>query len=177
MNATRKARRSDSLYFGTVGRRELCDIIAHLESEMERYKDMNIKVKLGPTACMPVRAHDTDAGADICTPEGFTIKAHSSEIVATGVHVQLPPNTVGMLKSKSGLNIRYGIVSEGVIDEGFSGEVMVKLYNHSDHDYRFQRGDKITQLVVMPVHYVTYEQVDEIQGGARGTAGYGSTGR
>lgn len=176
MNATKKARRSDSLYFGTVGRRELCDIIAHLESEMER-KDMNIKVKLAPTAYPPVRAHDTDAGADIRTPDGFTLKAHSSEIVATGVHVQLPPNTVGMLKSKSGLNIRYGIVSEGVIDEGFSGEIMVKLYNHSDHDYRFQRGDKITQLVVMPVHYVTYEQVDEIQGGTRGAAGYGSTGR
>lgn len=138
---------------------------------------MNIKVKLAPTAYMPVRAYDTDAGADIRTPCGFTLKAHSSEIVASGVHVQLPPNTVGMLKSKSGLNIRYGIVSEGVIDEGFSGEIMVKLYNLSDRDHRFQRGDKITQLVVMPVHYVTYEQVDEIQGGERGTDGYGSTGR
>jgi dUTP pyrophosphatase len=82
-----------------------------------------------------------------------------------------------MLKSKSGLNIKHGIVSEGVIDEGFSGEIMVKLYNLSDQDHRFERGDKITQLVVMPVHYVTYEMADEIQGGARGSAGYGSTGR
>ena len=82
-----------------------------------------------------------------------------------------------MLKSKSGLNIRYGIVSEGVIDEGFSGEILVKLYNLSDRDYRFQRGDKITQLVVMPVHYVSYEQVDEIKAGDRGLNGYGSTGR
>lgn len=138
---------------------------------------MNIKTKLSLMACLPERAHDTDAGADIRTPEGFTLKAHDSEIVATGVHVQLPPNTVGMLKSKSGLNIKYGIVSEGVIDEGFSGEIMVKLYNLSDQDHRFERGDKITQLVVMPVHYVTYELVDEIQGGARGSAGYGSTGR
>lgn len=138
---------------------------------------MNIKTKLSPMAYLPERAHDTDAGADIRTPEGFTLKAHHSEIVATGVHVQLPPNTVGMLKSKSGLNTRYGIVSEGVIDEGFSGEILVKLYNHSDHDYRFQRGDKITQLVVMPVHYVSYEQAEDIQGGARGANGYGSTGR
>lgn len=138
---------------------------------------MNIKAKLAPTAYPPVRAHDTDAGADIRTPDGFTLKAHSSEIIATGVHVQLPPNTVGMLKSKSGLNIRYGIVSEGVIDEGFSGEIIVKLYNLSDYDHRFQRGDKITQLVVMPVHYVTYEQVESIDGGERGTDGYGSTGR
>lgn len=139
--------------------------------------EMEIKTKLDVRAFLPERAHDTDAGADIRTPEGFTLKAHSSEIVATGVHVQLPQHTVGMLKSKSGLNIRYGIVSEGVIDEGFSGEIIVKLYNLSDHDHLFQRGDKITQLVIMPVHYVTYEQTDEIQGGARGSSGYGSTGR
>lgn len=138
---------------------------------------MNVKVKLSPMAYLPERAHDTDAGADIRTPDGFTLRAHGSEIVATGVHVQLPPNTVGMLKSKSGLNIHYGIISEGVIDEGFSGEIMVKLYNLSDRDHLFQRGDKITQLVIMPVHYVTYEQTDEIRGGARGSSGYGSTGR
>lgn len=138
---------------------------------------MQLKVQLDHGAFLPERAHDTDAGADIRTPEGFTLKAHDSEIIATGVHVQLPPNTVGMLKSKSGLNVRYGIVSEGVIDEGFSGEIVAKLYNHSDRDYRFERGDKITQLVVMPVHYVAYQQVEEIQGGERGEAGYGSTGR
>lgn len=138
---------------------------------------MNIRTKIRDDAFLPERAHDTDAGADIRTPEGFWLRAHDSEIVATGVHVELPAGTVGMLKSKSGLNTRYGIVSEGVIDEGFSGEIIVKLYNLSDHDYMFQRGDKITQLVVMPVHYVTYEQVDEIQGGERGTDGYGSTGR
>lgn len=138
---------------------------------------MNIRTKIRYDAFLPERAHDTDAGADIRTPEGFWLRAHDSEIVATGVHVELPAGTVGMLKSKSGLNTRYGIVSEGVIDEGFSGEIIVKLYNLSDHDYMFQRGDKITQLVVMPVHYVTYEQVDEINAGERGTNGYGSTGR
>lgn len=138
---------------------------------------MNIRTKIRNDAFLPERAHDTDAGADIRTPEGFWLRAHDSEIVATGVHVELPAGTVGMLKSKSGLNTRYGIVSEGVIDEGFSGEIIVKLYNLSDHDYLFQRGDKITQLVVMPVHYVTYEQVDEIKAGERGANGYGSTGR
>ncbi len=138
---------------------------------------MNIKVKLSPMAYMPERAHDTDAGADIRTPEAFTIEAHDSQIVFTGVHVQLPPDTVGMLKSKSGLNIKHSILSEGVIDEGFSGEIVVKLYNLGDFAYRFERGDKITQLVVMPVHYVTYEHAVEISGGMRGDAGYGSTGR
>lgn len=175
MTPTQQARRSDALYYGEITRRELCDRISHLEADLE--DKMQVNVKLSPMAYLPERAHDTDAGADIRTPESFTLKAHSSEIVATGVHVQLPPNTVGMLKSKSGLNILYGIVSEGVIDEGFSGEIVAKLYNHSDEDHRFERGDKITQLVVMPVHYVTYEQADDIQGGARGEGGIGSTGR
>lgn len=138
---------------------------------------MLIKTKLSPLAYLPERAHDTDAGADIRTPEAFTIEAHDSQIVFTGVHVQLPPNTVGMLKSKSGLNIKHGIVSEGVIDEGYSGEIVVKLYNLGDFAYRFERGDKITQLAILPVIYADYEQVDEIQGGARGRNGHGSTGR
>jgi dUTP pyrophosphatase len=137
---------------------------------------MNIKTKLSSMAYLPERAHDTDAGADIRTPECFTLKAHGSEIVATGVHVQLPPNTVGMLKSKSGLNVRYGIISEGVIDEGYTGEIIVKLYNLSDQDHTFQRGDKITQLVIMPVTYPTFAQASEIKGGDRGEAGIGSTG-
>lgn len=136
-----------------------------------------IRVKLIHGGIMPVRAHDTDAGADIMTPEGFVLKAHGSEIVATGVCVQLPPNTVGMLKSKSGLNTRHGIVSEGVIDEGYSGEIVVKLYNHSDEDYRFEAGNKITQLVVLPVCYHGFAQADEIRGGERGTDGFGSTGK
>jgi dUTP pyrophosphatase len=136
----------------------------------------NIKVCLDDGAFLPERYHTTDAGADIRTPEGFTLKAHGSEIVATGVHVQLPPNTVGMLKSKSGLNVRYGIISEGVIDEGYTGEIIVKLYNLSDQDHLFQRGDKITQLVIMPVTYPTFSQASEIEGGDRGEAGIGSTG-
>lgn len=137
---------------------------------------MEVNVKLSPLAFMPERAHETDAGADIRTPERFTLRAHGSEIVCTGVHVQLPPNTVGMLKSKSGLNVRHGIVSEGVIDEGYTGEIVVKLYNLSDFDHTFHRGDKITQLVIMPVHYPTFAQASKIEGGTRGEAGFGSTG-
>lgn len=68
-------------------------------------------------------------------------------------------------------------LDEGVVDEGFTGEVVVKLYNHGPRFHRFRRGDKITQLVIVPVLYPTYEQADEIAGGERGDAGYGSTGR
>lgn len=140
---------------------------------------MILKIKLDAEkgALLPVRAHATDAGADILTPCSFLLPAWSSATICTGVHVELPPETVGMLKSKSGLNIFHDIVGEGVIDEGFTNEIVVKLYNLGDEPYQFERGDKIIQLVVIPVHYPAIEQVDEISGGERGDAGYGSTGR
>lgn len=138
---------------------------------------LKINVKLDEGAYMPERAHDTDAGADIRTPSMFTIRPHESAIVPTGVHVELPAGTVGMLKSKSGLNLNRNITTEGVIDEGFTGEIIVKLYNHGPFTEEFVKGDKITQLVILPVLYPSYEQVDEISGGERGDNGYGSTGR
>lgn len=138
---------------------------------------LRVKLDAEKGAMLPIRAHSTDAGADILTPRGFTLAARSSAVIRTGVHVELPPRTVGMLKSKSGLNIFHDIIGEGVIDEGFDGEIVVKLYNLGDKPYRFERGDKIIQLVVLPVWYLPIEQVDSINGGERGGAGYGSTGR
>lgn len=137
---------------------------------------MKINVKLSHNAFLPERFHDTDAGADIRTPETFRLAPHSSEIVFTGVHVELPPDTVGMIKSKSGLNMRNSIITEGVIDEGYGGEIVVKLYNLGDEAHVFNRGDKIAQLVVMPVCYPGYQEVDEIKSGDRGSNGFGSTG-
>ena len=138
---------------------------------------MVVNVKLDPGAFMPERAHRTDAGADIRTPIDFIIMPGEGFIVGTGVHVETPPGCVSMLKSKSGLNVNHGIVSEGVIDEGYDGEIIVKLYNHGNRAKSFKRGDKITQLVIMPVHYPTFEEADSIGSGDRGSSGFGSTGK
>ena len=136
-----------------------------------------MKIKLDRGAFVPVRAHDTDAGADLRSPIETVIPASGSRVIDTGVHIQLPHGYVGMLKSKSGLNVKYGITSEGVIDEGYTGTILVKLYNHGAEAKQFTRGDKITQMVVLPVLYVKVEQTEEIQGGDRGDGGFGSTGR
>lgn len=136
-----------------------------------------MRIKVDEGAYVPSRAHDTDAGMDLRTPIKVTVPAHGSVVVDTGVHVQLPPNTVGMLKSKSGLNVKHGITSEGVIDVGYTGAIKVKLYNHTSYPYAFNAGDKITQLVVMPVVCERIELVDFIDGGERGDGGFGSTGR
>ena len=136
-----------------------------------------IKVKLDEGAYLPERHYDTDAGADIRCREGFTLKAHSFTSIDTGVHIQLTPETKCEVKSKSGLWVNHGIITTGLVDEGFSGTIRVGLANLSDEDYTFEAGEKVTQLCVSPVCHPTYHEAEEIAGGARGNSGYGSTGR
>lgn len=142
---------------------------------------MQMNIVLDDYALLPERAHSTDAGLDLKTPVDFKINPGASFTVNTGVHVQLPKNTVGMLKSKSGLNVRDSVVSEGVIDEGYTGAIRVKLYNHGYGVKKFFRGDKITQLVILPVvipdGITVLASVDELEQTERGERGFGSTGR
>nr|DAM77735.1 MAG TPA: dUTPase [Caudoviricetes sp.] len=126
---------------------------------------------------MPVRAHDTDAGLDLLSPVDMVIPERGSVTVDTGVHIELPPNTAGFLKSKSGLNVKHGIASDGVIDVGYTGSIAVKLYNHSGADYAVHRGDKISQLVVVKIDTPELVLVDKLADTERGDGGFGSTGR
>ena len=136
---------------------------------------MELKVKLDDGSKLPDRAHQTDAGADLFTPHDVTVPSGGSVVVDTGVHVELPESTAGLLVSKSGLNVKHGVISTGLIDEGYTGSIAVKLYNLGDSDVTLCAGSKISQLVVIPVMYPTIVQVDEINGGPRGDAGFGST--
>ena len=136
-----------------------------------------MKIKLGNGAYMPTRAHEDDAGLDLYSPETVVIPARSARTIDTGVHVELPQGTVGMVKSKSGLNVKNGIQSEGVIDVGYTGSIRVKLYNHSGERYTVHIGDKISQLVILPILTPELELVDELGETERGTGGFGSTGR
>lgn len=139
-----------------------------------------MKIKLDEGARMPTRAHSTDAGLDIYARESRIVPAHGSVKFDTGVHIELPKGTVGMLKSKSGLNVKYGITSEGVIDVGFTGSLVVKLFNHSDVDYLVEKGDKISQLVIIPILTPELELVqstDEFNKSDRGDNGFGSSGK
>lgn len=138
---------------------------------------MKMRIVLEDGAYMPVRAHSTDAGLDIMAMEGGVVKAGQSQIFRTGVHVELPPNTGGLFVSKSGLMMYMDITSTGLIDEGYSGEILVKLFNHGTNDFEVYAGDKISQLVIIPVICANIEVVDSIKAGERGENGYGSTGR
>lgn len=136
-----------------------------------------MEIILDDGAYMPSRGHETDAGLDLRTPKAVTVPAYGSVVVDTGVHVELPHRCAGLLVSKSGLNVRHDITSTGLIDDGYTGSIVVKLYNHGGEDYEAKAGDKITQLVVIPVVYEPLEQVSAFNPTARGDAGFGSTGR
>lgn len=136
-----------------------------------------MEIMLDDGAYMPSRGHETDAGLDLRTPKAVTVPAYGNAIVETGVHVALPHGCAGLLVSKSGLNVKHGITSTGLIDEGYTGSIVVKLYNHGGEDHEFEAGDKVTQLVVVPVVCEHLEQVSAFNPSDRGDAGFGSTGR
>jgi len=138
---------------------------------------MKMKIMLDEGAKMPTRAHEADAGLDIYSRTTRVVLPRSGATFDTGVHVEIPHNCVGMLKSKSGLNVKHNLVSEGVIDEGFTGSLRVKLYNHSDMPYTVNEGDKISQLVIMPIEKPELEVVDKFEETERGNNGFGSSGK
>lgn len=139
-----------------------------------------MNVMLDDGAIMPTRAHSADARLDLYTQEGFTLLSFGeidNYTVDTGVHMEIPEGYVGMLKSKSGLNVNRGVVTEGVIDAGYTGSIKVKLYNMSMNYREFKRGDKIAQLVILPIVTPTLKLVDKFAETERGDNGFGSTGR
>ena len=138
---------------------------------------MKLKVKLDDGAFMPLKAHESDAGYDIMTPVDFDLRKKAE--IDTGVHIMIPNGYVGMLKAKSGLNVNFDIVGEGVIDAGYTGSIKVKLYDldYCSMPHHFDRGDKIIQIVIIPVPDTETELVDELEETERGDNGFGSTGK
>ena len=147
-----------------------------------------MKIMLDKGAKMPTRAHPYDAGLDLYAPKevlipGTEINPFTSDVdigsatIDTGVHVEIPEGYTGFIKSKSGLNVKYGLTADGVIDAHYTGSIAVKLYNHTPDNYRIKAGDKIAQLVILPCLLPELEIVDSLEDTDRGDGGFGSTGR
>lgn len=142
-----------------------------------------MKIKLDEKAFMPIRAHEDDAGLDLRAPYPFAIGGCTplggpgKVTIDTGVHVEIPKGYVGLLTSKSGLNVNENIVGTGTIDSGYTGSIRVKLYNLGPEPYHFEAGDKIIQLVVTKIETPDIEVVTEFEETERGANGFGSTGR
>ena len=138
---------------------------------------MKIKIKLDEGAFVPESAHEADAGYDLRTPTDCYVPGAGFAIIDTGVHIAIPKGYVGFLKSKSGLNVRDHLTGEGVIDSGYTGSIVVKLYHNYSGGKQFRRGDKIIQIVLLPIIKPELEIVDSLEETERGDNGFGSSGR
>ena len=138
---------------------------------------MDVKYVLKSGGYPPDRAYKDDAGWDLRSPIEVRVPAGGSCTIDTKLHVQIPSGYVGFLKSKSGLNVKSGLRCEGVIDAGYIGSIVAKVYNDSDDDYIFEAGDKIVQLVILPIPEVEMIRAVALDGSDRMTDGFGSTGR
>lgn len=128
----------------------------------------------------PRYAHPGDAGADLCATESVTLRPGERAAVRTGLSIALPAGYVAFVMPRSGLALRNGIAlvnSPGTIDAGYRGEIAVILLN-TDQKAAFtvQPGDRIAQLVIMPVARAEFVPVAELPGTERGDGGFGSTG-
>lgn len=134
-----------------------------------------INIVVDDGACIPTRAHKNDAGLDLYAMKGGWIPPKCHKVFATGIHAEIPEGWVGMLTSKSGLMLK-GITSRGTIDCGFTGDIKAVLYNHSWLPRKIKKGQKITQLVLMPIATPTPRFVKSLEKTDRSDGGFGSTG-
>jgi dUTP pyrophosphatase len=128
----------------------------------------------------PVYAHPGDAGADLTAAEALELGPGERATVRTGVSIALSDGYVGFVVPRSGLAARHGITivnSPGTVDAGYRGEIRVTILNTDRSEpYSVAVGDRIAQLVVMPVSRVRFVPVGSLPGSHRGEAGFGSTG-
>ena len=128
---------------------------------------------------IPKTAHRGDAAVDLHARVGVTLEPGERAAVPTGIAVAIPDGHAGLVLPRSGHANRHGVGvvnGPGLIDSGYRGEVTVLLINHGSDTVRFERGDRIAQLAVVPVPAVDWVEVDELDATERGSGGFGSSG-
>lgn len=129
---------------------------------------------------VPAYAHPGDAGADLISTEAVTLPPGGRAIVGTGVRVALPEGYALFVAPRSGLAAKHGISvvnAPGIVDAGYRGEIKVILLNtDTENAYDVAVGDRIAQLVIVPVVRANFLPVDDLEDSARGQGGFGSTG-
>lgn len=131
------------------------------------------------TGHAPMKAHPTDAGYDLVATAAKTLAPGQHALIPTGLHINLPANTVGYVCPRSGMAANCGITvlnAPGVIDPGYTGEILVNLINFGPYTYTINRGGRIAQLIIHKTVDVDWRHVTEFDETQRGHNGHGSTG-
>jgi len=139
-----------------------------------------IRLPHGDGLPLPKYATEDAAGLDIASAENLTLEPGARHAFATGFAIEIPPGYEVQVRPRSGLAIRHGITclnTPGTIDSDYRGEVKVILANLGDEPFEVRRGERIAQLVPAPVLRAHFTEVHELEETARGSGGFGSTGR
>jgi len=139
---------------------------------------MTVRIGVVGKGSLPQYGSEGAAGADLTASCDLTLAPGAREAVPTGIHLEIPPDHVGLIWPRSGLAVRHGIDTlAGVIDSDYRGEIRVVLVNHGTEPLRIAPGDRIAQLLVQRVERATFARGDDLGSTGRGEGGFGSTGR
>ena len=142
-------------------------------------KNIEIEIQLiSSNGKVPSQKHVSDIGYDISASDDVTLKSNEVTLVNTGIAINLPQQCAGFVLPRSGLSTKHKITlinSPGLIDPGYTGELLVPLINHGDDDYEIKAGDRIAQLVLINTNSVNFKVVDSLPETDRSSGGFGST--
>jgi dUTP pyrophosphatase len=144
---------------------------------------MRVEIKRLPgSEGMPLPAYETEgaAGMDLRAAEAMTLKPGARCLMPTGLSIALPQGFEAQVRPRSGLAVKHGVTvlnSPGTIDSDYRGEIKVPLINHGQEDFLIARGDRIAQMVIAPVTRIGWTEVEALDDTARGSGGFGSSGR
>lgn len=140
----------------------------------------NIQIKLLTNeALVPKKQHELDIGYDLASVESTTLLSKQVTLVRTGLSISLPAGVAGFVLPRSGLATKHQITlinSPGLIDPGYTGEILIPLINHSDVSYNISKQERVAQLVLVNSDNVKFDVVDELNVTERSSDGFGSTG-
>ena len=140
----------------------------------------NIQIKLLTNeALVPKKQHELDIGYDLASVESTTLLSKQVTLVRTGLSISLPAGLAGFVLPRSGLATKHQITlinSPGLIDPGYTGEILIPLINHSDINYNISKQERVAQLVLVNSDNVEFDVVDELNVTERSSDGFGSTG-
>lgn len=140
----------------------------------------NIQIKLLTNeALVPKKQHELDIGYDLASVESTTLLSKQVTLVRTGLSISLPAGVAGFVLPRSGLATKHQITlinSPGLIDPGYTGEILIPLINHSDVSYNISKQERVAQLVLVNSDNVEFDVVDELNVTERSSDGFGSTG-
>jgi dUTP pyrophosphatase len=150
---------------------------------VHRLKVRILDERIGNSIPLPAYATDGSAGLDLraCLDEPLLLEPGQAHLIPTGLAIHLDdPGLAAVLLPRSGLGHKHGVVLGnlvGLIDSDYQGQVMVSTWNRGSHPYTIQPGERIAQMVIVPVVQAALEIVDSFEESERGAGGFGSSGR